>query len=77
MFAGLSIKCGTEIQTYVVEPDTATTVIVKATLTKSITSSVCGESSRTIFYTRYTQTDSKLLYIDFEDASTRFRITTK
>lgn len=70
-----SYKCGTEVSTYVVQPDTANTVIVKSVLTRSITNSSCGASSVTTGYTRYTQTSSKALYVDFSDATLTFRVT--
>lgn len=72
---GSSSKCGTETATYSVEPDTATTVIVKSVITRSITSSSCGTSSTGTSYTRFTQTSSKDLYIDVTSDSLSIRLT--
>jgi hypothetical protein len=73
---GISRKCGTETLTYTVEPDTATTVIVKQVITKSVTvADVCGVSTITTGYTRFTQTSSKDLYADVTSADVSFRLT--
>jgi hypothetical protein len=73
---GVSRKCGTEILTYTVEPDTATTVIVKQVITKSVTvANVCGVSGITTGYTRFTQTSSKDLYADATTELISFRLT--
>jgi hypothetical protein len=74
---GTARKCGTEVSTYIVEPETATTVIVKTTTTTSITEAedVCGSSTTAVGYTRYTQTGLQLLYADISDADITFRIT--
>lgn len=74
-FGGLSLKCGTETATYSVEPDTATTVIVKQVITRSITSSSCGTSTTATGYIRFTQTSSKDLYIDLSSSQISMRIT--
>lgn len=73
---GVSLKCGTEVATYIVEPDTATTVIVKQVITRSITvSDQCGVSTTTTSYTRFTQTSSKRLYADSTSAIVSLRLT--
>lgn len=73
---GVSRKCGTETATVFVEPDTATTVIVKQVITKSVTvANVCGVSTTTTGYTRFTQTSSKDLYADITSADISARVT--
>jgi hypothetical protein len=75
-FGGVSVKCGTEVATYLVEPDSATTVIVKQVITRSITvSNQCGVSTTTTGYTRFTQTSSKRLYADSTSAIVSLRLT--
>lgn len=74
-FSGISVKCGTEVGTYIVQPDTASTAIVKSVTTISITDSSCGSSSTETTYTRFTQTSSKRLYTDIAESSVSFRIT--
>lgn len=74
-YGGISVKCGTEVSTYLVQPDTASTVIVKSVITRSITDSSCGTSSTETSYTRFTQTSSKSLYSDVANSSFIFRLT--